>query len=241
MNEKLKQCIISGINEKKLSHAFLVETNDCEKTLNDIYNIFKQSKKIPDKSIENNINVYVIRPENNNIDKNKILNIQNFISTKILNYEYKIYFIINAEKMNQASSNKLLKVLEEPSENIIGFLITESINSIIATIKSRCELFENKYLKQEEENNEFYNLYGKIKNSDNYSVLLLKQEILKYDRINLINNFEIIKDKISKNINSSNYLQILKEYQLIDEIITKLYANTNIEMCIDKLLIEMRQ
>ena len=241
MNEKLKQFITSGINEKKLSHAFLVETNDCEQTLNNIYDIFKQSKKIPDKSIENNINVYVIRPENNNIDKNKILYIQNFISTKILNYEYKIYFIINAEKMNQTSSNKLLKVLEEPSENIIGFLITESINSIMATIKSRCELFENKYQKQEEENNEFYNLYDKIKNSDNYNVLLLKQEILKYDRINLINNFEIIKDKISKNINSSNYLKISKEYQLIDEIITKLYANTNIEMCIDKLLIEMRQ
>ena len=41
MNEKLKQFILSGINEKNLSHAFLIETNNFEKCLSDLKKIIK--------------------------------------------------------------------------------------------------------------------------------------------------------------------------------------------------------
>lgn len=242
MNEKLKKFILSGINEKNLSHAFLIETNNCEQTMNDIYEIFKETQTIAPSTLENNLSTLVVRPENNNIDKNKILNIQNFIITKIINYTYKIYFIINAEKMNQVSSNKLLKILEEPSSNIIGFLITDSINSIMDTIKSRCELFENIYdTSLQAETNDLIDTFYKLQNCDNYTAILLKQKFLKYDKIELINKLSEIKTVLDKNINQSNYLLITKHYKLIDDIIKKLNANTNVEMCIDKLIIEMRK
>lgn len=242
MNEKLKQFILSGINEKNLSHAFLIETNNCEQTMNDIYEIFKETQTIAPSSLENNLSTLVVRPENNNIDKNKILDIQNFIITKIINYTYKIYFIINAEKMNQVSANKLLKILEEPSSNVIGFLITDSINSIMDTIKSRCELFENIYdTSLQTENNDLIDTFYKLQKCDNYTAILLKQNFLKYDKIELINKLSEIKIVLDKNINQSNYLLITKHYKLIDDIIKKLNANTNVEMCIDKLIIEMRK
>ena len=242
MNEKLKQFILSGINEKNLSHAFLIETNNCEQTMNDIYEIFKETQTIAPSSLENNLSTLVVRPENNNIDKNKILDIQNFIITKIINYTYKIYFIINAEKMNQVSANKLLKILEEPSSNVIGFLITDSINSIMDTIKSRCELFENIYdTSLQTETNDLIDTFYKLQNCDNYTAILLKQNFLKYDKIELINKLSEIKIVLEKNINQSNYLLITKHYKLIDDIIKKLNANTNVEMCIDKLIIEMRK
>lgn len=242
MNEKLKQFILSGINEKNLSHAFLIETNNCEQTMNDIYEIFKETQTIAPSSLENNLSTLVVRPENNNIDKNKILDIQNFIITKIINYTYKIYFIINAEKMNQVSANKLLKILEEPSSNVIGFLITDSINSIMDTIKSRCELFENIYdTSLPTETNDLIDTFYKLQKCDNYTAILLKQNFLKYDKIELINKLSEIKIVLDKNINQSNYLLITKHYKLIDDIIKKLNANTNVEMCIDKLIIEMRK
>lgn len=242
MNEKLKQFILSGINEKNLSHAFLIETNNCEQTMNDIYEIFKETQTIAPSSLENNLSTLVVRPENNNIDKNKILDIQNFIITKIINYTYKIYFIINAEKMNQVSANKLLKILEEPSSNVIGFLITDSINSIMDTIKSRCELFENIYdTSLQTETNDLIDTIYKLQKCDNYTAILLKQNFLKYDKIELINKLSEIKIVLDKNINQSNYLLITKYYKLIDDIIKKLNANTNVEMCIDKLIIEMRK
>ncbi len=242
MNEKLKQFILSGINEKNLSHAFLIETNNCEQTMNNIYEIFKETQTIAPSSLENNLSTLVVRPENNNIDKNKILDIQNFIITKIINYTYKIYFIINAEKMNQVSANKLLKILEEPSSNVIGFLITDSINSIMDTIKSRCELFENIYdTSLRTETNDLIDTFYKLQKCDNYTAILLKQNFLKYDKIELINKLSEIKIVLDKNINQSNYLLITKYYKLIDDIIKKLNANTNVEMCIDKLIIEMRK
>lgn len=242
MNEKLKQFILSGINEKNLSHAFLIETNNYEQTMNDIYEIFKETQTIAPSSLENNLSTLVVRPENNNIDKNKILDIQNFIITKIINYTYKIYFIINAEKMNQVSANKLLKILEEPSSNVIGFLITDSINSIMDTIKSRCELFENIYdTSLPTETNDLIDTFYKLQKCDNYTAILLKQNFLKYDKIELINKLSEIKIVLDKNINQSNYLLITKHYKLIDDIIKKLNANTNVEMCIDKLIIEMRK
>ena len=242
MNEKLKQFILSGINEKNLSHAFLIETNNYEQTMNDIYEIFKETQTIAPSSLENNLSTLVVRPENNNIDKNKILNIQNFIITKIINNTYKIYFIINAEKMNQVSANKLLKILEEPSSNVIGFLITDSINSIMDTIKSRCELFENIYdTSLQTETNDLIDTFYKLQKCDNYTAILLKQNFLKYDKIELINKLSEIKIVLDKNINQSNYLLITKYYKLIDDIIKKLNANTNVEMCIDKLIIEMRK
>lgn len=242
MNEKLKQFILSGINEKNLSHAFLIETNNCEQTMNNIYEIFKETQTIAPSSLENNLSTLVVKPENNNIDKNKILDIQNFIITKIINYTYKIYFIINAEKMNQVSANKLLKILEEPSSNVIGFLITDSINSIMDTIKSRCELFENIYdTALQTETNDLIDTFYKLQKYDNYTAILLKQNFLKYDKIELINKLSEIKIVLDKNINQSNYLLITKYYKLIDDIIKKLNANTNVEMCIDKLIIEMRK
>ena len=47
--------------------------------------------------------------------------------------------------MNQSASNVLLKFLEEPSDNIIGFLITNNLKLILPTIKSRCEVITINY------------------------------------------------------------------------------------------------
>ena len=138
--EYLELCV----REKKLSHAFLVETNNQEELLNKIYNLLKHENLVAKLKIENNTDIAVIEPENNIIDKDKILNIQNKFLTISFNNTLKVYFIKSAEKMNLSASNKLLKFLEEPNENIIGILFTSDINIILPTIRSRCEIFNTK-------------------------------------------------------------------------------------------------
>lgn len=56
-------------------------------------------------------------------------------------YEAKArFFIINeADKMNDAASNALLKTLEEPAQTSHIFLITSRPNSLLQTIRSRCQ------------------------------------------------------------------------------------------------------
>ncbi len=56
-------------------------------------------------------------------------------------YEAKARFFIidEAEKMNDAAANALLKTLEEPSTTSHIFLLTSRPNSLLQTIRSRCQ------------------------------------------------------------------------------------------------------
>ena len=53
---------------------------------------------------------------------------------------YKIMIVWMADKMNIPTSNKLLKLLEEPPEKTIFILISENEEDIIQTIRSRCQV-----------------------------------------------------------------------------------------------------
>jgi DNA polymerase-3 subunit delta' len=65
-------------------------------------------------------------------------------SLALKSYEggYKIMIIWMAEKMNTATSNKLLKLLEEPLDKTLIILIAENEEDIIPTIRSRCQLLQ---------------------------------------------------------------------------------------------------
>lgn len=54
---------------------------------------------------------------------------------------YKVALIAPAEAMNLNATNALLKTLEEPTERTILILVTESLGSLLATVRSRCQVF----------------------------------------------------------------------------------------------------
>ncbi len=62
------------------------------------------------------------------------------LSLKTYEAEYKIMIIWMAEKMNITTSNKLLKLLEEPPQKTLFLLIAENFSTILPTILSRCQL-----------------------------------------------------------------------------------------------------
>ncbi|TDE04393.1 ATP-binding protein [Flavobacterium sandaracinum] len=63
-------------------------------------------------------------------------------SLALKSYEggYKIMIIWMADQLNIAASNKLLKLLEEPTDRTVFILITENEEDIIQTIRSRCQV-----------------------------------------------------------------------------------------------------
>lgn len=64
------------------------------------------------------------------------------LSLKSYEGGYKIMIIWMADKMNIAASNKLLKLLEEPTDKTVFILITEIEEDIIQTIRSRCQVIQ---------------------------------------------------------------------------------------------------
>ena len=62
------------------------------------------------------------------------------LSLKSYEGGYKFLIVWMAEKMNTAASNKLLKLIEEPSDKTVILLVAEQEEQLISTIRSRCQL-----------------------------------------------------------------------------------------------------
>lgn len=62
------------------------------------------------------------------------------LSFRAYEAKYKVMIIWMAERMNVQTSNKILKILEEPYPQTLFFLIAESANSILPTILSRTQI-----------------------------------------------------------------------------------------------------
>lgn len=84
------------------------------------------------------------------IGVDEALEIVKKLSLKSYEGGFKVMIIWMADKMNTATSNKILKILEEPPQKTVFILITESLEEIISTITSRCQIVEFKKPEQSE-------------------------------------------------------------------------------------------
>lgn len=61
------------------------------------------------------------------------------LSLRIYEAKYKTMIIWLPEKMHESCANKLLKIIEEPTDNTIFLLVSDTPDNIITTIQSRCQ------------------------------------------------------------------------------------------------------
>lgn len=69
----------------------------------------------------------------------QIRQIRTFLSQTAQQGGYRIVVIQNAEQMNHAAANALLKILEEPGKNVLIFLLSAQSEQLLPTIRSRCQ------------------------------------------------------------------------------------------------------
>lgn len=80
-----------------------------------------------------------IENKQGNISKYEAEQISKKLSLKAYEGGYKIMIIWMAENMNSECSNKILKLIEEPSDRTVLLLLTEKEEQILTTIHSRCQ------------------------------------------------------------------------------------------------------
>ncbi len=83
--------------------------------------------------------IYTIMPQNGNIKIGQIRELNHFLYEKPFEATHKTVVIYEADKMNIAAQNALLKPLEEPPENTVFMLLAGSDYGLLATVVSRCE------------------------------------------------------------------------------------------------------
>ena len=144
--------LLNSINNNKLVQAYLFVSNDKSFLMQYSLDFSKKIICDDDKKISKMIdeNTYpelvIIEPINNMIKKEQLISLQEAFSVKPTLGKKMVYIINGAEKLFTSSANTILKFLEEPSDDIVAILLTDNLQKVLPTIKSRCQIlnFENK-------------------------------------------------------------------------------------------------
>ena len=226
--------LLKSLEENRISQAYLFVCDDIEY----IYNYAKEfTKEIIKKSnldentlnniylrIDNNeyTELKIVEPSGNYIKKEQLLDLQNSVLNKPIEANKIVYIIKNVEKFTSASANSILKFLEEPEEDIIAILLTDNLNMVIPTIKSRCQVLN----------------FKSVKDNLDIKKLLIPINIEKAEEEinNLIeSSLEIIKSLENKKINTFIYYKNL----FIDKLKTNedilIFLNFSLYLYVDSM------
>lgn len=241
--------ISKSIINNKINHAYLIDVGNVDNYISIIKDlvieIFSNENRLEidySKLVDNDSfsDFKVISPNNSIwIKKEQILNLQSAYKIKSVYNNKKIYVIDKADDLNLAAANTLLKFLEEPSDDIVGILITKNKYNIIPTIVSRCQILKIDAT-DNQSNTELkeivVNFFELIDSKKETAITYLKK--INYDLFNK-DNITMFFDEVlcfyndlcrcilnTNLINYSNYLERLK---LISN-------NTNIKEITDKIL-----
>ena len=235
MEVNVLENLVKYYHENKISHAYLIETNNLEKCYLDLLEVIKQifcqneyNKECNKCNICNLVNqnylpsLVVISPDGMNIKKEQIVELKKKFSTVPIYTKENIYVIKNAEKLNGASANTMLKFLEEPEQNILGFFITNNANNVISTIRSRCEVIKVLYDIRELDIN---NITNDI-NKDKFDVAieyLFKIEVEK--KLGIMYNRDVVLNKFSEREDIKTVFKII--FIIYEELLKKVMGLDN--------------
>lgn len=269
--QKFNEYISKYIKEDRINHAYMIESNYTDKVslANELVKlIIKNDNATIDDMIKND-DLMILTSDTNTILVKEIETIKEKFKTKSIYDKKRIYIIDGAEKLNESSSNKLLKFLEEPEENIIAILLTNNKNKVINTIISRCQLLrfmlnENKFEAMEkeyiesmfdfvmniEENNECAIAFPNRMNLKNLNdrkycldflnnLLYIYDDALSYKIGKKVNYFENDIDRLDIIGTQNDTKDIMKKINAINNCIYRLKFNPNIRLLLDKLVILM--
>ena len=175
-----------------------------------------QSFKLVLNQTHPNFHLIDLLDEKKIIEISQIRNMINYANKSAFNNKERIVLIDNAENLNLSSSNALLKIIEEPNDNVFFILIFDNNRKIIETIKSRCLKF-NLFLTFDE----CLDTTNKIIGNNIYQIV----------NKDLINHYNTVGDFVNLvNFSSSSKMSLL-ELNLKDfliNLIDEKYYNKNI-------------
>lgn len=266
------QNLVKKYNENQLSHVFLIETNDKAAALEDIKEFVKVincNESYMEDCMKCNLchliateqlpSLEIVSPDGQAIKKGQMEELkQKFSSIPYLS-RYNTYIINDAEKFNASSANTMLKFIEEPEKNIIGFLITNNRENVISTIKSRCEIVKVMY---EKENQNITDRIQELAINYLYKIEVEKQQTIVYnktildeklEREEMVLFFKAIfqiyydffqgKSILEKLKPMEQYTQdmLLYRLDLVGKMLERLNYNVNINLLLDAFVLGLEE
>lgn len=148
--------LTNSIEKNRVSHAYLIqgERGTGKKTIALLLakGLFCENRQGVEpcqicnvcKRIEsgNHPDVHWIEPDGRSIKTEQIESLQKEFSYSGLESSQKVYIIIGSDTLTLNAANRILKFLEEPGKQTTAIMLTENSQSIIPTIRSRCQIID---------------------------------------------------------------------------------------------------
>jgi DNA polymerase-3 subunit delta' len=126
----------SGIGKRMTALAFAAALNCDQPRDQDSCGACPSCRKI---ASGNHPDVHTIAPDGDEIKIDQVREAQATLSLRPFEGRRKVLVVDSAETMNDASANAFLKTLEEPPGESLIILVTAMPQSLLATIRSRCQ------------------------------------------------------------------------------------------------------
>jgi DNA polymerase-3 subunit delta' len=199
-----------GIGKATLAFHFInyvLTINDEKKYDIESYQINSESSEFKTINNKSNTNLITIdvNEDKKSIDINQIRELIINLNKSSFNKKPRFVLIDNIELLNINSINALLKILEEPNENI-NFILIHNNRKILSTLLSRCINFKI-FLS----NNDYLKISNQLLNNDLNN--LVSNELINYyftpGEIYQLVQFSSENDYDLSNIDLKNFLKIL--------------------------------
>ena len=127
-----------GTGKRLLADAF-AQTLQCEKQGPDACGSCRNCRQAAGRNHPDIISIVHEKPNIISVDEIREQLVAD-VQVRPYSGKYKIYIMEDAQKMNAAAQNALLKTLEEPPEYAVLLLLTTNAQVLLETIRSRCVL-----------------------------------------------------------------------------------------------------
>lgn len=165
--------IINGIDRRRVndsfSHANLIIGNDgIGKSIVAKYlaNVI-MGKENGSESID----IVKYSPSSNSFGVDEVRNIIDEVNKKPYEGERKVLILYRCDKLTVQAQNALLKTIEEPPKGVYLILLSDSLEMILDTIQSRCQVYKLTPLSKEEISNYIDYKYPNLSIEDKHSAL----------------------------------------------------------------------
>ena len=219
------------------SHSYIFYTNDFFSCQKDVYELVKNIFKNENLSLIESDFFVIKKSDKKSILKDEITDLKNLFQNKSYLNKYRVYLIEEAHKLSSTTSNMILKFLEEPMDGVIAFFITDSLDSVLDTIKSRCQIINVTYSDKNEimVDKRIEKLYDLLFNSNCYiSLFDVKESFGKLDRNELL----VILKQLLHLCSTKMVVNELYNIKNINHAITMLINNVNVDYVFDYILLK---
>ena len=253
------------VNSLKLAYPYIKEfakmiilEDNYESTLPEYKDI---SYKIDNDEFDD---LYIVNPDTIGINTSEISKLLEYMETKsIRNNGRRVYIINGIERMTRDVSNKILKFLEEPSDNIYALLVTENYEKNLSTIISRCQVLSFNFVCEEKKDDKLINVKDFISNliECKYNMIAYEYKYLQNEltnRAEFYDFFELLEKMFSENLNKKyncsyndlyicscleNYSveDIIKMLNITNNLKCLVKGNINLNLLVDRYIIEITE